>query len=55
MKEYDAAVRNYPLERCIRAVSLITEYDYKSKGGAGAGEATQAELLQELVVKLLNI
>jgi len=55
MKEYDAAVRNYPLDRCITAVSLIAEYDYKSKGGANAGEATQAELLQELVVKLLNI
>ena len=54
MREYDAAVRSYPLDRCIKAVSLLAEYDYKGKGG-DAGEASQAELLTELVVKLLNI
>ena len=54
MKEYDAAVRNYPLDRCIKAISLLAEYDYKGKGGE-AGEASPAELLVELVVKLLNI
>ncbi|MBO4340947.1 MAG: DNA polymerase III subunit delta [Bacteroidales bacterium] len=55
MKEYDAAVRNYPYQRCLRAISLITEYDFKGKGGASAGETSQAELLVELVAKLLNI
>lgn len=54
MKEYDAAVRSYPLPRCMQAVSLLAEYDYKGKGG-DAGEATPAELLTELVAKLLNI
>lgn len=54
MKEYDAAVRNYPLDRCIKAISLLAEYDYKGKGGE-AGEASPAELLVELVAKLLNI
>ena len=54
MKEYDAAVRSYPLNRCSKAISLLAEYDYKGKGG-DAGEATPAELLVELVAKLLNI
>ena len=53
MKEYDIAVRNYPLERCRRVISLLSEYDYKGKGG-DAGEALPAQLLVELVTKILN-
>lgn len=53
LKEYDMAVRNYPFQRCQAAISLLCEYDYKGKGG-DAGEATPAELLTELVVKILN-
>ena len=52
--EYDAAVRNYPLPRCMTAISLLNEYDFKGKGG-DAGEATPAELLMELTTKLLNV
>lgn len=54
LKEYDAAVRNYPLPRCMKAISLLSDYDYKGKGGE-VGEATPGELLVELVSKLLNI
>ena len=54
LKEYDAAVRNYSLKQAMAAVSLLTEYDYKGKGG-DAGEATPADLFTELVTKLLNI
>ena len=53
MKEYDAAVRNYPLTRCRSVISLLTDYDYKGKGG-DAGEASPANLLTELVTKILN-
>jgi DNA polymerase-3 subunit delta len=53
-KEYDAAVRNYPLPKCMTAVSLLNEYDFKGKGG-DAGEAAPAELLMELTTKLLNV
>ena len=52
--EYDTAVRNYPLPKCTRAISLIKDYDFKSKGG-DVGEATPEELLVELVTKLLNL
>ena len=54
LKEYDAAVRNYSLKQAMAAVSLLTEYDFKGKGG-DAGEATPADLFTELVTKLLNI
>lgn len=52
--EYDTAVRNYPLPKCMRIMALIEEYDYKGKGGE-AGEATPAQLLTELIAKILSI
>ena len=53
-KEYDTAVRNYPLRKAMAAISLLCEYDYQGKGGDGAA-ATPAELLVELTAKLLNL
>ena len=52
--EYDVAVRNYPLNKCMAVISLLKEYDYKGKGG-DVGEATPAELMVELTAKILNI
>ena len=54
MAEYNAAVRSYPFNSCVRAISLLADYDFKGKGG-NAGEASHPELLVELVTKLLNI
>ena len=53
LKEYDAAVRNYPLERCQRVISVLAEYDYKGKGG-DAGDASPADLLVEMITKILS-
>lgn len=53
-KEYDAAVRNYPLKKCMAVIALLKDYDYKGKGG-DVGEATAAELMLELTAKILNI
>ena len=52
-REYDTAVQFYPLQKCMQVLALIEEYDYLGKGG-GAGEATQEQLLMELVSKILN-
>lgn len=52
-REYDAAVRNYPLQRCMRVISLLCEYDFKGKGGE-VGDTPAGELLVELVTKILN-
>jgi len=53
-KEYDTAVRNYPLPKAMSIMSLLCEYDYLGKGGDG-GAATPGELLVELTAKILNI
>lgn len=52
--EYDTAVRNYPLKKCMAVIALLKEYDYKGKGG-DVGEASPAELMVELTAKILNI
>lgn len=51
-REYDMAVRNYPVKRCMAVISLIKDYDYKGKGGDG-GLQKPEELLVELVAKIL--
>lgn len=53
-KEYDQAVRNYPVPKAMQAVSLLCEYDYLGKGGDG-GAIAPGELLVELTAKLLNL
>ena len=52
LKEYDAAVRNYPRDKAMAVIGLLNDYDYKGKGG-DAGEASPAELFTELVTKIL--
>ena len=51
--EYDKAVANYPLKKCMSVISLLKEFDYTGKGG-DVGEATPEQLLTELVTKILN-
>ena len=53
-KEYDVAVRNYPLPKAMGVMSLLCEYDYLGKGGDG-GSATPDQLLMELTAKILGI
>ncbi|MDO5443471.1 MAG: DNA polymerase III subunit delta [Bacteroidia bacterium] len=53
-RDYDAAVRYYPLPKAMKVISLLNEYDYKGKGGDG-GDMDQGTLLVELVTKILNI
>lgn len=53
-REYDMAVRNYPLPKAQAAVSLLCEYDYLGKGGDG-GAAAPGDLLKELTAKLLSL
>ncbi|MGM9786545.1 MAG: DNA polymerase III subunit delta [Candidatus Cryptobacteroides sp.] len=53
-QEYDNAVRNYPLRKCMAVIALLKEYDFKGKGG-DVGEATPEELMVELTSRILNI
>ena len=52
--EYDTAVRNYPVKKCMAVIALLKEYDFKGKGG-NAGEATAAEMMVELTARILNV
>ena len=53
-KEYDTAVRNYPLPKAMAVISLLCEYDYLGKGGDGSGESAE-EIFRELVAKILAL
>ena len=50
--EYDTAVRNYPVKKVMQVISLLKDYDQRSKSNA-RGEATDGDLLQELTAKIL--
>lgn len=52
-REYDAAVRNYPIASVISVVSMLCEFDYLGKGGDGAATPPD-QLLIELTAKILN-
>ena len=52
-REYDMAVRNYPVPRAMNVISLLNDYDYKGKGGDISSETTPKQLLVELVSKIL--
>ncbi len=54
-REYDVAVRNYPLNKCMSVISLLNDYDYKGKGGDVGPYTTADSLLIELITKILNI
>ncbi|MDO4764119.1 MAG: DNA polymerase III subunit delta [Flavobacteriaceae bacterium] len=54
VKDFKLASQNYPLKHATRAISILREYDLKSKG-LGANQTEEAELLKEMVYKLLNI
>lgn len=52
-REYDTAVRCYPLKSAMAVIALLCEYDYLGKGGDG-GSATPDQLFMELISKILN-
>ena len=53
-REYDAAVRGYPLKKAMAVISLLSDYDFKGKGGDIGPETTPGDILVELVTKILN-
>ncbi|MEE4115958.1 MAG: DNA polymerase III subunit delta [Marinilabiliaceae bacterium] len=53
VSEYELASRNYNPEKTVRVISLLREFDLKSKG-YGSVSAEPGELLKELVFKILH-
>lgn len=54
-REYDTAVRNYPLRKTMAVISLLNDYDYKGKGGEVGPDTAPGEIFKELIAKILNI
>ncbi len=53
LKDYDVPARIYPVSKLMENISLLREYDMKSKG-VNSIETDQGELLKELVFRLMN-
>jgi DNA polymerase-3 subunit delta len=53
IREYETAARNYNTAKTVRVISLLREYDLKSKG-FGNVSAVPGELLRELIYKIIH-
>lgn len=54
INDYISAGRNYTLDKAINIISMMREYDLRSKGARG-GTTENGELLKELTFKILHI
>ena len=53
LKEYDLAVKNYPMPKVSQIVGALRDIDVKSKG-VGANALPQSDLLKEMLYKIFN-
>lgn len=53
IKDYDIALRNYPMKKVSQVVATLRDIDVKSKG-VGANSISQGDLLKEMLVKIFN-
>jgi DNA polymerase-3 subunit delta len=53
LKDYDVALRNYPMKKVSKIVTLLRDIDVKSKG-VGSNSLPQHELLKEMLVGIFN-
>lgn len=54
VKDYELAARNYNLNKTFDIISLLREYDLKSKGVDSTGNVTDGDLLKELLFKMIH-
>ena len=53
IREYETAARNYNTAKTVRVISLLREYDLKSKG-FGNVSTSPGDLLKELIYKIIH-
>ena len=53
LKEYDLALKNYPMKKVSQIVGRLRDIDVKSKG-VGANALSQSDLLREMLYKIFN-
>lgn len=54
IKDYAESARLYPLKHATRVISILREFDMKGKG-LGAANMNEAELIKELVYKIIHV
>jgi DNA polymerase-3 subunit delta len=53
MKDYDIALKNYPMKKVSAIIAALRDIDLKSKG-VGANSISNHDLLKEMLVKIFN-
>jgi DNA polymerase III subunit delta len=53
LKDYDVALKNFPMKKVSQIVSSLRDIDVKSKG-VGANALPQSDLLKEMLFKIFN-
>lgn len=53
LKDYDLALKNYPMRKVSAIVATLRDIDVKSKG-VGANALSQSDLLKEMLVNIFN-
>ncbi|MDR1680856.1 MAG: DNA polymerase III subunit delta [Prevotellaceae bacterium] len=53
LKDYRSAAQNYSFSKTLEVISLLRDYDMRSKG-FGNGAATHGDLLRELVFRIMH-
>jgi len=53
VKDYETAARKYPAPKVVQIVSILREYDLKSKG-VGSSSASDGDLMREMIFKILH-
>jgi DNA polymerase-3 subunit delta len=54
VKDYDLAAKNYGLGKTFAVISLLREYDLKSKGVDSTGHTESGDLMKELIWKIIH-
>jgi DNA polymerase-3 subunit delta len=54
VRQYEAASRKYPAAKVVQIISILREYDVKSKGAEGTMSASNGDLMREMVFKILH-
>lgn len=53
-RDYVTAMRNYNAFKCIDVITLLRQYDARSKGIGATSNTTEGELLREMVYKIMH-
>ncbi len=53
VRDYQLAARNFSIGDCVRCISVLREFDLKSKG-YNSGEVSEKDLYREMIFKLLH-